>query len=321
MPMEGKMEQDKFKDTERKYTELKEKLNHGQVTPEEMKKELKKMMVLDEKGNYWMIGGKTGKWYSYNGTDWKEGNPYEVLRQAVQETPPPPPVQPVRPVPSSSDHTAPTVRTVQPPRPERAVSVESPDKETVSPIISQYRPEPAAQQEQPAVTEPTAHDIVTSHDRAEMDTLVEERGDRQTICAVCKSKISLFSIYCNVCGANQKEVAALSKKAPKAGKGSELVITSIKVSSLLFFLGGLGLVVGVILGAAFGIFKTVLPDLPPQLPEVLADTRGGFAGGLTFAAIGGIAGFVIFAVTGALISLIYNGISFLFGGVRLRIKQ
>lgn len=319
MPMEGKMEQDKFRETERKYADLKEKLNNGQVSPEEMKKELKKMMVLDEKGNYWMIGGKTGKWYSYNGTDWKEGDPYEVLRQVVEEAPPPP--QPVQPVPAPSFHTAPTVRTPHPVQPEHAAAVESPVKETVSPIMSQYRVEPTPQREPVGVTAPAEHDAAAADERARMDTLIEDRGERQTICAVCKSKISLFSVYCNVCGANQKEVAALSKKTPKGGKGSEMVVTSIKVSSLLFFLGGLGLVVGVILGAAFGIFKTILPDLPPQFPSVLADTRGGFAGGLTFAAIGGIAGFVIFAVTGAFISLVYNSISFLFGGVRLRIKQ
>jgi hypothetical protein len=321
MPMEGKMEHDKFRETERKYADLKEKLNNGQVSPEEMKKELKKMMVLDEKGNYWMIGGKTGKWYSYNGTDWKEGNPYEVIRQAVPETPPPVQAQPAQPVSAPSIHTAPAGRYAHPVQPERAAAVESPGKETVSPIMSQYRMEPAAQREPIGVTAPTEQDITAAGERARMDTMIEDRGDRQTICAVCKSKISLFSVYCNVCGANQKEVAALSKKAPKGGKGSELVITSIKISSLLFFLGGLGLVVGVIFGAAFGIFKTILPDLPPQFPGVLADTRGGFAGGLTFAAMGGIAGFVIFAVTGALISLVYNGISFLFGGVRLRIKQ
>ena len=315
------MEQDKFRETERKYADLKEKLNSGQVSPEEMKKELKKMMVLDEKGNYWMIGGKSGKWYSYNGTDWKEGNPYKVLQQAVQEAPPSPQVQSVQSVPMSSFHAAPTIRAPHPIQSERASAVESPGKETVSPIMSQYRMEPAVQQEPIGVTSPTEHEIATADDRARMDTMIEERGERQTICAVCKSKISLFSVYCNVCGANQKEVAALSKKAPKGGKGSEMVITSIKISSLLFFLGGLGLIVGVILGAAFGIFKNILPNLPPQFPGVLADTRGGFAGGITFAAIGGIAGFVIFAIAGALISLIYNGISFLFGGVRLRIKQ
>ncbi|MCP5103215.1 MAG: hypothetical protein GY950_07550, partial [bacterium] len=70
------MDKTKFKETEEKYRELKEALNNGEISPEEMKKQLKKMMVLDDDGNYWMIGGKTEKWYIYNGTDWKEGNPF-----------------------------------------------------------------------------------------------------------------------------------------------------------------------------------------------------------------------------------------------------
>ncbi len=304
------MEQEKFKETERKYTELKEKLNRGEMTPEEMKKELKKMMVLDEKGNYWMIGGKTGKWYSYNGTDWKEGDPYYVEPREETQEPPleqreqseSPVVQPVQPVtPSHSDESGGTAKNEE--------SADTANREE------------AAGQRGPGTAPVMSHTGISPNEKARLDTVIEEGPDRQTICKVCKSKISFASVYCRVCGANQKELAALSKKVPKPAKGSELLITSIKPTSLIFFLGGLGLVLGVLLGAAFGVFNSIIPELPPQFPDMLADTRGGFAGGLIFAAIGGIAGFALSAVTAGILAIVYNGIAYLFGGIRLKTQQ
>lgn len=305
---ETKMEHEKFKETERKYAELKEKLNHGEMTPEEMKKELKKMMVLDENGNYWMIGGKTGKWYSYNGTDWKEGDPYYVEPQ--EEAHEPPPVEREQPI--QPEQPAQSVQSVQSVISSDAAAAGDTDR-AESPVTGTVSPGGAP----PVVS----HDESPPDEKSRMDTLIEESPDRQTICKVCKSKISLFSVYCQVCGANQKEMAALSKKAPKPSKGSELLILSIKPTSLIFFLGGLGLVLGVLLGAAFGVFNSIIPELPPQFPDMLADTRGGFAGGLIFAAIGGIAGFVLSALTAGILALVYNGIAYLFGGIRLKIQQ
>ena len=47
------MDQAKFKEIEQKYIELKERLNYGALSPDDVKEELKKMMVLDEEGKYW----------------------------------------------------------------------------------------------------------------------------------------------------------------------------------------------------------------------------------------------------------------------------
>lgn len=272
------MEQTKFKETEEKYRELKEKLNNGEITPDEMKKELKKMMVLDEAGNYWMIGGKTGKWYVYNGTDWKEGTPFEQEEPGTA-------VSTEKVAPAENDTGAPTAR---------ADTSEEPVVETAEPA---------------AVEAPRA------------DTFDHDKTDRHTICKVCKSKISLYSIYCSVCGANQKELATSTKKAKARGRENELLITSVKITSLIFFMGGLGLIAGVLLGAAFGVFNSLFSTLQPHLPEMLADTRGGLAGGLIFAAVGGIAGFIVSAVTAAALSAIYNAIAYIFGGVRFKVRQ
>lgn len=72
------MSTDKYQGIELKYNELKARLENGEITSEQMKQQLKKMMILDEKGRYWMIGGKSGKWYMYNGTEWKEDDPHKV---------------------------------------------------------------------------------------------------------------------------------------------------------------------------------------------------------------------------------------------------
>lgn len=79
------MNVDKFKEIELKYRELKVKLDQNEITADDLKKKLKKMMILDEDGNYWMIGGKSGKWYVYNGTEWKEGDPYKLMQHADVE--------------------------------------------------------------------------------------------------------------------------------------------------------------------------------------------------------------------------------------------
>ncbi len=73
------MDKKKFIDVEKKYNELKLKLDKKEITPDNFNTQLKKMMVVDENGSYWMIGGKTGKWYMYDGVKWVEKNPYEDI--------------------------------------------------------------------------------------------------------------------------------------------------------------------------------------------------------------------------------------------------
>jgi len=141
--------------------------------------------------------------------------------------------------------------------------------------------------------------------------------DILTFCVSCQSKIPQIAVYCSLCGANQKELIA--GKAARVEE-RELVIKSIRFMSFLFFFGGLGLIAGVIFGAAFGILKTLLPALHDQLPIMLQESRGGVAGGLIFAAIGGIGGFVTAAFGSMFISGIYNLVSFVFGGIRFRVK-
>jgi hypothetical protein len=97
-------------------------------------------------------------------------------------------------------------------------------------------------------------------------------------------------------------------------------VRAVRVLSLVIFLGGLGLVLGVIFGASFGIFK-ILGDLIYQFPMMLQEMRGKFLGGLFFGALGGIAGFALFAGAGLLLGLLFNALTFVFTGLRFKIKS
>ena len=289
------MDFSKFKETEQQYRELKEKLGSGEINPEYMKKELKKMMVLDENGNYWMIGGKTGKWYIYNGTEWKENSPFQENPKSTALY--------TEPVKETSLDT--TTRKAG----EEEVEVE--DSEDQKKYEHEYGYEGEDEDEEPFSLNVTTGPLdlktenppidderlervenagrrverrvenVESLESVGMDMPDDEQDttDHFTICKICKAKISIYSIYCPVCGANRKEAAAPSRKIDRAVvKENELLLASVKIASLIFFMGGLGLIVGVFCGAAFGVFKTLIPEFQPLLPDMLSETRGGWPG-------------------------------------------
>jgi hypothetical protein len=295
----------KFKETEEKYKELREKLTRGEVTTEQMKADLMRLMVQDETGKYWMLGGKTGKWYIHDGNRWNEADPYERFTAPI-----------TREIPQKE--TSETMLIEQPfPSDEKESAVSEPAR-TIE--FHEYdddiKPREEPKKQQYSYIEQEEEIKVSQVSRRDYDTIE---------CKVCKSRIPSYSVFCQICGANQKELdekTMSAKPSTKKEGESELLIKSIKYTSLIFFLGGLGLILGVIWGATFGIFKTVLPNIAKDyLPLILSETRGGIAGGMIFAAIGGIGGFIISALISVLLSAIYNLISFIFGGIRVKVKQ
>ena len=70
------MEEKKFREIEDLYKDLKERQAAGEISADDTKAELKKMMIRDEANRYWMMGSKTGGWYVYDGTSWKAADPY-----------------------------------------------------------------------------------------------------------------------------------------------------------------------------------------------------------------------------------------------------
>lgn len=243
------MDEKKFREIEDLYKDLKDRHAAGEISDEDMKVEMKKMMIHDDENRYWMLGSKTGGWYVYDGSSWKANNPYRH-----EETP----------------------------------------------LVLQ--PDMAHSEKIPA---------------AGRDTLGKTSEKTEVFCKYCLSRMGEHDAYCKFCGASQKAAA----QAPERRLAeSEMLIRSVRIVSLIFFFGGLGLVVGVILGAAIGIFK-ISGDWIYQFPMMLQEMRGKIQGGLFFGAIGGIAGFAGFALLAVLLGLFYNALAFIFGGLRFKVKS
>ena len=262
------MDEAKFKEIEEKYKELKEQLDRDEITSDEMKMTLKELMVLDENGSYWMIGGKTGKWYLYDGAEWKEDNPYKEDPSETKMFPP-------STEDASKDDTAEVEKI------ESIGDFEKSDefKETEYKIEED---EPKIEKAEPEV-EKVEPEI--------KEEKVEKKEFEITTRGVSTSQI----------------------------RDGELLIKSVKVTSMIFFLGGFGLGLGVIFGAIFGIFP-ILGDLIYRFGPMLAETHGKIQGGLIFAAIGGFGGFIVFSIIAVIFSWLYNAISSLVGGVRFKVK-
>lgn len=293
------MDTEKINEAEAKYQELNEKLRKGEISSEEMKQELKKLMIRDEDGSYWMIGGKTGKWYKYDGAEWKEAIPYkesqaeDIFREDIS-----PLEVEVKVEQEESSETQ-----LFPQKQDETVKLESPLDTIIYDSRSEETKIEVDQVETEGAVEPTIVEkaAVPTREEFEKAQTVEEVMEEERF-----GKLEI-----------PKKAARPAKEKPR---GDELVITAIDMVSLMFFLGGIGLIVGVLFGATFGIFTQAFGNLINHFPEILQGTQGGLAGGLIFAAIGGIGGFILFAVMGAFISSIYNLIAYIFGGIRFKIK-
>jgi len=299
------MDHSKFKESENKYIELKSKLDSGSLSSEELKVTLKNMMIRDEEGNYWMIGSNAGKWYIYNGTDWKEKDPYSGADLSKTQN-----------FNNISNET---------------VVIHHADKQINNELeIGNKENDDAYEQKEKAnifgnnnidnksfgVTEVQFEEDKKneiSNEKISEKPLFSHK-ESETLCVICKSKIDNHSVYCGYCGANQKELNSKKSKSEE-----ELLIRSVRITSLIFFFGGLGLIFGVIFGATFGIFD-IFKDLLSKFPEMLVETRGKIQGGLIFATLGGIGGFFGSAIISGFMGIIYNVFSNIFGGIRIRIR-
>lgn len=257
----------KFKDLELKFLELRNKAELGEIDSATVNKELKKLMVMDSKGAYWIIGGNSGKWYKYNGKDWKEDNPYKLEEKQEKE-------------------------------------IEKKINNTTQIIKTEIKTE--------------TKDVVQESKKSD-PIEIEPIEDNNVICKNCKGKINNFENYCHICGANQKESVPQKIKKDQQNIYPELYISSINIVSLIFFMGGLGIIFGVILGATAGIFKDI--PLYIDFPNWLIDMRSNITGGIIFAIIGGIIGLIIFALKAVFLGSLYNMISYFFGGIRFKTNK
>lgn len=65
----------KFIEVEKAVQTLRRRYTAGSLTRDQLQAELRKLMILDEAGLWWMIGLETDKWYKYDGRDWVLSTP------------------------------------------------------------------------------------------------------------------------------------------------------------------------------------------------------------------------------------------------------
>ncbi|MCL4393449.1 MAG: hypothetical protein M1482_01285 [Chloroflexi bacterium] len=137
---------------ERRFFELKGKLDVGTIDEAEFKTQIEKLKFQDKDGHWWMIGAQSGKWYTFDGARWLPGKP-------PKPTPSPPAAEPekVAPVGPGAPVTppaAPDFRSTTPlPPPPVATSGQPPSqaaKRTAADLASkQDTSQPPAQETVP----------------------------------------------------------------------------------------------------------------------------------------------------------------------------
>jgi hypothetical protein len=66
---------DRFREVEETFVRLREKFNDRRISEREYVDSLKQLRIKDEEGRFWMIGARTGKWYTSDGGEWTEAKP------------------------------------------------------------------------------------------------------------------------------------------------------------------------------------------------------------------------------------------------------
>jgi hypothetical protein len=64
-----------FDEAERRYYELKGRLDAGKMSPQQYQDQLRELRATDASGGRWMIGGQTGRWYFFDGKSWVQREP------------------------------------------------------------------------------------------------------------------------------------------------------------------------------------------------------------------------------------------------------
>ena len=80
--------QPNFREADRRYAELKRRLDAGTMSIEEFDAERRRLMVQDDEGRWWAKTRTTGEWNYHDGTAWVRGNPpgYHPPAQSVPES-------------------------------------------------------------------------------------------------------------------------------------------------------------------------------------------------------------------------------------------
>ncbi len=69
-----------FREADRRYVELKSKLDAGTISTEEFDAQRRRLMVRDDEGRWWAKSRNTGAWNYHDGNGWVRGTPPDYAR-------------------------------------------------------------------------------------------------------------------------------------------------------------------------------------------------------------------------------------------------
>lgn len=147
----------------------------------------------------------------------------------------------------------------------------------------------------------------------------ESLKEREAACPSCGMPLESPYQKCPSCSRGA-EASPLDEevlfKAPK----EDVVLRRMSASSLFFFSGGTGLILGIVLGAFTGA-SDFFSGMAKLLPDSLGTLQGTLMGGIVFAVLGGLLGFVLLGAIGTLQAHLFNGISAVVGGFRISLDH
>lgn len=320
---------EKFKLTEKSYNDLKERHSAGEISTDEMKKQLKSLMILDDAGNYWMIGGKSGKWYTYENKEWVESNPYPIEAEAPAKV---------------EEHIDTSDNPFAPSHSEYSIYGDRDDNEHESAQVSYQESEQATTtidfgsetENQPhEEKEPSFADAYVQNKyepspqtRTQSTLIGQNQPITNTINLPPAAPTPAYESHpvqakedppSRIGKPVVKTQTPAEQEIKKMAPPSQVTITQISILHAMAFFGGLGIIIGVIVGAIFGIFE-ILEPISAIFPMKWIEMRGRVLGGFLFAAIGGVTGFMLTAMCGALYTIFYNTVASVFCGIRIKIK-
>src|SRR5215212_6239178 len=64
-----------FREADRRYTDLKQQYDNGDLSDDEYRTQLEQIAVQDAEGRWWVKHRETGAWYYQDGDTWVQGTP------------------------------------------------------------------------------------------------------------------------------------------------------------------------------------------------------------------------------------------------------
>lgn len=156
--------------------------------------------------------------------------------------------------------------------------------------------------------------------------LLDQDEERQAEkCPVCGEMLDPATGECSACAAKDREKFTQKEEGKKPEKQTAkdeqwLLIRRFHPVSFMLFLGGIGIVAGVVMGAVCGTTSYTF-GLEKHIPLFMSAFQGNLLGGIIYGASGSILGFILFASAGLLFVLIFNLVVYFTGGIRMRIRR